>query len=94
MFNMADLVLYVPPGGKCWPSSIHESFVPGFVSSLIPHMPWQLRGAPKVMGLGSKVSFMIWESTGDSGSALRQLRLLPKSVASISGVLEWGLLLS
>ena len=55
MFNMADLVVYVPPREKFWPSSMHELLVIGFVSPLIPHRPWRLRGTPKVMELGMKV---------------------------------------
>ena len=93
MFNMADLVLYVPPGGKCWPSSIHESFVLGSIFPLIPHRTWRIRGAPKVIGMGRTVYFLLQESPMDAGSVIYQLWLLPKRVTSISRVLERVLLL-
>ena len=61
---------------------------------IIPHRPWRLRGAPNVMGLVSTVSFLSQEIPGDTGSVLCQLRLLLKRLASMSVVLERGLLLS
>ena len=93
LIKMADLVVYVPPGEMFWPSSMNESFVIGFISSLIPLRPWRLRGTTKVMGLGRSVSFLLREIPGDAGSVLHQLQLLLKSVASMSGVLARGLLL-
>ena len=46
-------------GGGLWPSLMHGSFFLGLISHLIPHRPWWLRWAPKVMGLGRKVSFLL-----------------------------------
>ena len=59
MFNTADLVVYSPPGGNFWPSSMHESFVLNFISPLIPHRTWRLRGDPKVLVMGRMVSFLL-----------------------------------
>ena len=93
MFNMADLVVYVPPREMFWPSSMNELLVIGFFYPLIPQMPWQLRGTPKVMELVMEVYLMLWDSTWDSKSVLNQIWLPTKRVASILGVLEWVLLL-
>ena len=49
-------------GGSFWTSSIHESFVLGFIYLLIPHRPLRLRETTKVLGMGRNVSFLIWES--------------------------------
>ena len=94
LFNMADLVVYVPPGATFWPSSMHESFVIGFISPFIPHRPWRIRGTPKVLVLVRTVSFLPRESPGDAGSVMRQILLLLNMTASMSGVLARGLLLS
>ena len=93
LFKMVDLVVYVPPGETFWSSSMHKSFVLGFVFPLIPHRPWRIRGTPKVWGMVRTVYLLIRESTGYSGSVLRQLWFLLKKVASMSGFMEWGLLL-
>ena len=93
LFKMDDLVVYVPPGEMFWPSSMHESFVPGFISPLIPHRPWWIRGTAKVLGLGRTVYLLIREIPEDSGSVLLQLQLLTKRVASMSLVLVRGLIL-
>ena len=42
---------------------MHELFVLGFISPLIPYRPWRLRREPKVLGLGRTVFF---SATGDS----------------------------
>ena len=55
---------------------MHESFILGFISSLIPHSPWRLRGKPTVLGLGRMVSFLIRDIPGDAGSVMRQIMLL------------------
>ena len=64
-----------------------------FISPLIPHRLCKIRGAPKVLGLGKAVYFLPQESPVDAGSGIRQLLLLMKMVAAISGVLVRGLLL-
>ena len=51
LLNTDDLVIYGSPGGMFWPYSMHEFLVLGFISLLIPHRHWQLRGTPKVMVL-------------------------------------------
>ena len=56
-----------PIGGKNISSLMHKSFVLGFVFSLIPHRPWQLRGAPKIMILGRAVYLLIQDIPGDAG---------------------------
>ena len=72
---------------------MHESFVLDFIPPLIPHMPWRIRGTPKVIVLGRAVYFLLRESPRDTGSVLRQIQLPPKRVVYISGVLVQGLLL-
>ena len=76
LLEMYDLVVYSPlgggGGGGGWPSSMHELFVLDFVSPLIPHRPWRIKLTTKVIGLGSTVYFMLWESPGDAGSVLHQ----------------------
>ena len=87
LFKMYDLVVYGPLGETFWPSSIHKSFVLGFISSLLPHRPWRLMGAPKVLGPGRKVYLLLRDIIGYAGSVLRQFRLLQNRVASMPGVL-------
>ena len=45
------------------------------------------------MGLVRTVYLLLRESPGDAGSVQRQLRLLPKRVDSMSGVLDRGLII-
>ena len=73
---------------------MHELFVIGFILPYVPYRRWRLRGAPKVLGMVRTVYFVLRDSTGDAGSVLLQLQLLPKRMASMSGVLAQGLLLS
>ena len=49
LFKVGYLVAYGPQGAKFWSSLMHESFVIGFGFPLIPHRPWWLREAPKVL---------------------------------------------
>ena len=65
LLNMAGLVVYGPPGEKFWSSSIHESFVIGFIYLLIPYQHWRIRGTPKFLVLGSTLFFLLLESPGD-----------------------------
>ena len=51
LLNTDDFVIYGAPGGMFWPYSMHKFLVLGFISLLIPHRHWQLRGTPKVMVL-------------------------------------------
>ena len=94
LFNMADFVVYNPPGAKFWPSSMHESFVLGLIYPLISHRPWWIRVTAKVLGLVRAVSLLIQESPGDAGIVLLQLWLLPKMLDSMSGELARELILS
>ena len=87
-------MVYGLPGGKFWQSSMNKYFVIGFVYHLTPHRHWRVRGTPKVVGMGRILYFLIWKSPGDAGSFLFQLLLLPKRVASMSGLLKRGLILS
>ena len=91
--KMANLLVYVPPEEQFWPSSMKEFFVLGFIYPFIAHIPWRLRVTPKVLRLVIKVSFLLRESPGYTGSVLCQLRTLTKRVASMSGVLAWVLIL-
>ena len=93
LLKIDEFVVYVPPGEMFWPSSMHKSFVLGFIPPLNPHKPWMLRGTLKVLGLVRTVSLLLRESSGNAGSVLRQLWLLLKRVESMSGVLARGLLL-
>ena len=94
LFNMADFVVYDPPGAKFWPSSMHKLFVLGFIYPLISHRPWWIRVTAKVLGLVRAVSLLIQESPGDAGIVLLQLWLLPKRVDSMPGELVRELILS
>ena len=87
IFKIAELVAYGPLGGNVSPFSMHKSFFLGFISPLLSHRTWWIRGTPKVMILVRTVSFLLQDSPRDAGSVLDQLRLLPKRVASMSGVL-------
>ena len=87
LFNMASFMVYGPLGESFWLSSMHKLFVLGFILPLIPHMPCWIRGITKVKGMGRMASLMIQESPGDEGIVMHQIRLIPKRVASMSGVL-------
>ena len=91
--NMDYLVVYRPPGVDVFPSSMHELFFPGFVSALIPHRTWWIMETPKVLRLGRTMYFPLRYSPADTGSFLCQLRLLPKRLESMSGLLSRGLIL-
>ena len=90
MFKMADWVH--PTGGEVL-AILNAQVICSWGFSPIPHRHWWIRGEPNVMGPGRILSFLIWESLGDAGSFIRQLQLLLNMVASVSGVLEQGLLL-
>ena len=94
LFNMAEFVVYDPPGAKFCPSSMHKLFVLGFIYPLISHRPWWIRVTAKVLGLVRAVSLLIQESPGDAGIVLLQLWLLPKRVDSMPGELVRELILS
>ena len=94
LFKMDDLVVYGLPGATFVHPKCTSRLFLVFISPLIPHVPWRLRGTPKVMVLGRTVYFLLLESPGDAWSVLRQHWLPPKRVASTSGVLEQGLFLS
>ena len=94
LFNIAGLVVYGAPAANFWLYSMHESSVLGLIFPLIPHRSWWIRETPNVLGLVRTVYLLLWEITGDTGSVLNQLWLLPKRVSSMSGVLAQGLLLS
>ena len=95
LYKVIKLFIYAPPppqGVIFWPTSMSNSFVIVFISPLIPHRLWRLRGTPKILGLGRLVYYFLREIPGDADSVLCQLQLLPKRVASMLGVLAWGLL--
>ena len=77
-------MVYGPPGNLFWSTSNNESFVLGFVSPLLPHRPWKIRGTPKVLVLVRAENFLIQQIPGDIGSVLFQLWLLTKRVVSMS----------
>ena len=49
LLKMHDLVVYVQLGAKNWQPSMHNMFILGFVSLLIPQNPWRIRGTPKIL---------------------------------------------
>lgn len=94
LYKNCDFVCIIPAGPSFWPSHMHEPLILGIVLPLIPHRPWELRGTPKLLGMGRKMSKpKMWEAGEEHGGRiLRQLLSLPRELARMPQRLVWQVL--
>ena len=75
LFKASDLVLWIPPNLDCWPSNMYEPCCIAFLFPFLNSFPWQLRGTPKLMAAGRKLSKLWKEDPVDGRDFLRKLLL-------------------
>ena len=72
LYKAADLIFTVPVGSTIWPMELFEPLLIGVVFPFLSFSPWQLKGTPKMLSLGRKLSRM-WEGEQmDAGNLLRE----------------------
>lgn len=87
VYKVSDFVTRIPAGSNFWPKSMHEPLIVALVLPFTRHRPWELRGTPRLLGLGRRLS-RLWSSSPEAGGRiLRQLLLLPKKVDAVSELL-------
>ena len=68
--RMADLIFVIPAGNSFWAAEMYEPLLIGIVFPFLSFSPWQLKGTPKVLSLGRKLS-TLWKSEQlDAGNIL------------------------
>jgi hypothetical protein len=93
LFNkVCDFTAVVPPGVSFWPSNMFEPLWVGIVLPFIPHRPWCLKRAPKLVELGTTLRGMFPDREADARTLLRELLHLPRNLASMSDGLARELL--
>jgi hypothetical protein len=80
----ANFLFEIPAGSKLWPASSHEPLLVGVFLPFIRHRPWQLRHSPKLLGMERKLRSMWKTGEGNPGTLLRELRLLPRKLDTMS----------
>ena len=87
LFKAADIVLWIPPILDCWPAHMFEPCCLAFLFPFIRSAPWQLRGTPRLMATGRKLSKLWKDDQVDGRDILRELlvdcerfRTMPGSV--------------
>ena len=87
LFKAADLLVWIPPHLTCWPSDMYEPCCLALLFPFLKSAPWQLRGTPKIMAAGRKLSNLWKEDKVDGRDFLRKflvdcrrLQTMPGSV--------------
>ena len=80
----ADCLFSIKPGNSFWPANQHESLFVAICFPFLNRPPWQLRGTPKMLSVGRKLSSMLKEPEVDGRKFLRKLLLEVKRLPTMS----------
>ena len=81
--KVVDFLFELPSGAPQWPSDTHEPLVVGIVLPFIRSQPWQLRRAPKLLGMARQLRRVFQTPDGDGRPLLRELFELPNRLDSV-----------
>ena len=60
------MILYLPPGLKCWPKHLHEPLIIAFALPFLRCQPWSVKETPKVHATARKMQ-AVWKEKGVDG---------------------------
>jgi hypothetical protein len=84
LYKLVDVVIEIPPGTSCWPSSMHEPLILGLTLRFASVAPWILRGHPRVLELVRSMR-EVWSLVpGTVRTLLCKLCTLPASLEALS----------
>ena len=93
LFNkVSDFTFVVSPGAHFWPDSMYEPVWVGVVLPFAHCKPWQLKRAPKLVGMGRELRRVLEAGEDDGLRVLRELLALPRRLAAMPEDMVSGLL--
>ena len=93
LFNkVSDFTFVVSPGAHFWPDSMYEPLWVGVVLPFAHCKPWQLKRAPKLVGMGRELRRVLEAGEDDGLRVLRELLALPRRLAAMPEDMVSGLL--
>ena len=88
----ADCIFTLPPSHPFWPSCCFESLTVAILFPYLSHRPFQLKGTPKMLYMGRKLSKVFKEDQMDSRNILFQFLLDVRNYPSMSRSMVWRVL--
>ena len=93
LFNkVCDFSVVIPPSCSFWPITMFEPLWLGIVLPFIPHRPWCLKRAPKLVRMGIALREMLPSREEHAGNLLRELLRMPKWLATLPQGMARGVL--
>ena len=80
----ADCIFSISPGQDFWPSHQYESLLVALCFPFLNRPPWQLKGTPKMLAMGRKLSGLFKEEKMDGRNFLREFLLEVKRLPTMS----------
>ena len=84
LYKTADCTFSIPPGKIFWPSHKFETLFVAVCFPFLNRAPWQLKGTPKMLSMGRKLSGMFEKEEVDGRSVLLKFLLDIKRLPTMS----------
>ena len=72
LYKASDVVFEIPSGTPGWPVTMHEPLLIGLLFPFLRHLPWQLRGTPKMHAMGRDLRCLLKDTDLDPRNFLRK----------------------
>ena len=84
VYKAADCIFSISPGPDFWPANKHETLLVAVCFPFLNRPPWQLKGTPKMLSMGRKLSSLFEKKEMDGRSVLRKFLLDIKRLPTMS----------